>query len=136
VAKPEIWRIVPSVPGLLASSRGRVMVIPRLGEMPKGGQRQYGGYARRGSWDGDRYVFLWAGKTRRVARLVCEAFHGAPPFDGAVCMHMDENARNNAPENLKWGTQKENMNAPGFIEYCRSRTGENNPLVKGRQKAG
>jgi hypothetical protein len=38
-----------------------------------------------------------------------------------VCMHLDENSRNNKPENLAWGTQKENLNAPGFIDYCKSK---------------
>lgn len=68
-----------------------------------------------------RYVFQFKGKTYRVARLVCEAFNGPPPFNGAVCMHRDENSANNAPENLAWGTQKENLNAPGFLAYA-SRT--------------
>src|SRR5690348_4842729 len=121
--KPEIWRLVPSVSGLLGSSRGRLMIVPFSAPLPNGGTRQYGGIARKGSWDGCRYVFQWKDKTYKVARLVCEAFHGAAPFDGAVCMHLDENSRNNAPENLRWGTQKENLNAPGFLEYCRSRTG-------------
>lgn len=50
-------------------------------------------------------------------------------------MHMDENSRNNVPSNLKWGTQKENLSAPGFIEYCRSRTGDNSPIAKAKKKA-
>lgn len=69
-----------------------------------------------------------------MARLVCEAFHGPAPSTDSVCMHLDENARNNAPTNLQWGTQKENLNATGFLEYCRSRTGDNNPLIKGRAR--
>lgn len=56
----------------------------------------------------------------KVHRLVCEAFHGPPPFDGAVVIHLDEDAHNNKPENLKWGTQKENLNMPKFKEYLRS----------------
>lgn len=71
-------------------------------------------------------------KTLKVARLVCAAFHGPPPFEGAVTMHLDENSRNNRADNLAWGTQKENLNAPGFLAYCRERTGENNPYLKGR----
>jgi hypothetical protein len=47
-------------------------------------------------------------------------------------MHLDENSKNNRPENLAWGTQKENLNAPGFIEYCKGRTGKNNPYIKGK----
>src|SRR5512139_349881 len=128
--QPEIWRVVPSVPGLLASSRGRVIVAPFIGPMPGGGTRQYGGVARKGSWADTRYIFVWGGKTHKVARLVCEAFHGSPSPEKNVCMHLDENARNNAPENLRWGTQKENLNAPGFLKYCRGRTGENSPTIK------
>jgi HNH endonuclease len=48
-------------------------------------------------------------------------------------MHLDENAANNRASNLQWGTQKENLNADGFTAYCRSRTGDNNPLIKGRR---
>jgi hypothetical protein len=135
MANPEIWQIVPSVPWILASTRGRVMVVPSLGEMPHGGIRHYGSRARTGCWDGKRYILQHDKKTYKVARLVCEAFKGPPPFDGAVCMHVDENPRNNLPGNLQWGTQKENLNAPGFLEYCRNRTGENSPFVKGRRKA-
>lgn len=130
----EVWRPVPSVDGLLASSHGRLMVTPYYSEMPHGGARVYGGEPTYGQWDGDRFTYQLRGRTYKVARLVCEAFSG-PPQDGQVCMHLDEDARNNRPENLRWGTQRENLNAPGFIEYCRSRTGENNPFVKGRRAA-
>lgn len=111
------------------------MIIPTLGTLPNGGTRQYSGRARKGSWDGTRYIFVYRGTSYKVARLVCEAFNGAPPFDGAVCMHLDENSRNNVPTNLQWGTQKENLNAPGFLEYCRGRTGDDNPYLKGKRKA-
>ncbi len=76
---------------------------------------------------------LYRGKTYKVARLVCEAFHGSAPSGKPVCMHLDEYSRNNRPDNLRWGTQKENLNAPGFLTYCHSRTGDNNPLIKGRR---
>jgi hypothetical protein len=133
--KPEIWRLVPSVPGLLASSRGRIMVAPYQAEMPGGGVRQYGGFARSGCWDGTRFIYVHKGKTYKVARLVCEAFHGPAPDGKPVCMHLDEDSRNNTPPNLRWGTQKENLNAPGFIEYCKGRVGENSPTIKARMKA-
>jgi len=66
----------------------------------------------------------------KIHRLVCEAFHGFAPFERAVVLHLDENALNNRPENLRWGTQKENMNMPKFIKYCKSRIGENSPMTK------
>ena len=51
-----------------------------------------------------------------------------------VCMHDDENSQHNWASNLKWGTQKENLNYVGFIEYCKMRTGDNNPYRKGKKK--
>lgn len=131
----EIWRDVPSVPQLLVSSEGRVMYIPKRGAMPRGGSRPYGGMPTFGTWnkkDG-RFIVVVEGKTYKIHRLIAEAFHGAPPFDGAVVMHLDENSANNRPSNLKWGTQKENLNAPGFIEYCKGRTGENSPTAKSKR---
>ena len=130
----ESWAPVPSQPDLLASSLGRIMVDPRIAQMPNGGERVYGGEATFGQWDGKRFLYARRGhKTLKVHRLVCEAFNGLPE-DGEVCMHLDEDSRNNKPENLAWGTQQENLNAPGFIAYCKSRTGSNSPAVKGRMK--
>lgn len=131
-SEKEIWRAVPSLPGVLASSYGRLMVSPYIAPAPKGGTRQYGGEPTFGQWDGERYIYPHKGRTYKVARLICEAFHGPAP-EGMNCLHDDENARNNKSDNLKWGTQKENLNAPGFIAYCKSRTGDNNPYVKGRK---
>lgn len=66
-----------------------------------------------------RKVFRFRGKTYKIHRAVCEAFHGAPPFAGAVVMHLDEDGLNNAPSTLRWGTQRENLNAEKFrTERC------------------
>ena len=134
----EIWKLVPSVPGIEASSLGRIRVIPYKVPMPHGGFRTYGGVTNFGQWDGDRFIYNRGGKnkTYKVARLVCEAFHGPAPKDKPNCLHDDEDARNNRPENLKWGTQKENLNYPGFLEYCKSRIGENSPIIKARARIG
>lgn len=133
----EIWRDVPSVPGILVSSDGRVMHVPYRSPMPHGGSRAYGGEPHFGVWAKDcgRFIIRVQGRTLKVHRLVAEAFHGQAPFDGAVVMHIDENAANNRAHNLRWGTQRDNLNAAGFIEYCRGRTGDANPLVKGRMRA-
>lgn len=132
----EIWHDVPSLPGVPASSEGRLMLIPYRGPMPRGGERAYGGTPTFGVWnkaDG-RFIITIGDRSYKVARLVAEAFHGLSPFAGAVVMHLDENAANNRASNLRWGTQKENLNAPGFLDYCHSRTGENSPIVKARRK--
>jgi hypothetical protein len=133
----EMRRDVPSVPGILVSSEGRIMYVPHRGPLPNGGDRSYGGQPTFGVWakDAGRFIISVRGTSYKIARLVAEAFHGPPPFDGAVAMHVDENAANNRPSNLRWGTQKENLNAEGFLGYCRGRTGENSPTAKARRKA-
>jgi len=138
----EIWKPVPSKPGVLASSLGRILLPKRTAQMPHGGVRSYtpkptvGAITRASKTARHEYRGLcnrFYGNMK-VHRLVCEAFHGPPPFDRAVVIHLDENALNNDPSNLRWGTQKENLNMPKFLEYCRSRTGDKNPHRKGRKK--
>lgn len=131
----EVWRIVPSEPRFLASSEGRIMVAPYTAEMPHGGTRQYGGQPHFGVWNKQdaRFIIILKGKTYKVAQLICEAFNGARPFEDAVCAHRDENAANNRADNLYWTTQRDNLNAPAFIEYCKARdAGESDPWLKGR----
>lgn len=128
----EEWRDIPSLPGVQASSHGRLRVVPYWSEAAG---RRYGGEITIGQWDGARYIYRIRKRTYKVARLVCEAFYGPAPADRQYCLHGDEDSRNNHATNLSWGTQKENLNAPGFVGYCKSRTGENNPFIKGRRKA-
>jgi len=110
------------------------MTIPYESPMPHGGTRHYGGVPTIGQWDGDRYIYPRRGKkTLKVARLVCEAFNGLPS-PNQQAMHEDEDSRNNHYENLRWGSNKENHNYPGYLDYCRSRTGENSPYIKGKTK--
>jgi len=132
----EIWKVVPSQPWCLASSEGRIMISPHLGEMPNGGARQYGGTPHFGVWSKSegRFILVFKGKTYKIHRLVCEAFHGPAPDECDVCLHIDENAANNRADNLKWGTQKENLNAPAFKAYCAERVGDDNPWIRGRKK--
>lgn len=59
-------------------------------------------------------------KVYRPARLVCEAFHGPPPPGKPNALHRDENPRNNRPENLFWGSQRENYSHPKISAYVRS----------------
>ena len=43
-----------------------------------------------------------------VHRAVCAAFNGAPSFEGALARHLNGNRTDNRPENLAWGTHKQN----------------------------
>lgn len=131
----ETWRVIPSLANVngQASSYGRIRVGPYYRPMPNGGERSYVTSPTFGQLRGDRFYVMIQRKNFKISRLVCEAFHGPPRVGANYCLHKDENARNNKPSNLKWGTQKENLNAPGFLSYCRSRTGDQSPFVKGRK---
>lgn len=140
----EIWKPVPSKPGIMVSSLGRVLLPEREAMMPSGVVRSYKpkptvGVIRKSKKTAQhKYYGLYNGffGNMKIHRLVCEAFHGPSPFDRAVVIHLDEDALNNLPENLKWGTQKENLNMPKFLEYARGRTGENSPTRKYLAKHG
>ena len=106
--------------------------------MPNGGTRKYKtkwicGSKTKASKTArhEYYGTVYQGKNYKVHRLICEAFHGPPTEDKPIVIHINENALDNRPCNLRWGTQKENLNMPSFIEYCKSRTGKDNPRVKG-----
>lgn len=98
------------------------MRIPYSAPMNNGGQRHYGGEPTKGVLVDGRYRFNYKGKNFKVHRLICEAFAGPAPHHGAVCMHLNEDATDNRPENLAWGTQRENLAAPGFRAYLRRRS--------------
>ena len=139
----EIWKPIPSQPGMMASSWGRVILPERTAPMPYGGWRiytpkpTYGHKTKAFKTSRHEFYHLFQKErgTMKIHRLICEAFYGPAPFPKAVVIHLDEDALNNRPENLKWGTQKENLNMPKFIAYCKSRTGENSPIIKGRKNA-
>lgn len=138
----EHWKPVPSKPGLMASSLGRVKLPDGVAPLPNGGIRKYepkptyGVKTKASKTARHEYMGLYNKRygNMKIHRVVCEAFHGPSPFERAVVIHIDEDALNNKPENLKWGTQKENLNMPKFIEYCKSRTGVNSPVRKGIKK--
>ena len=131
----EIWKPVISEDGVLASNHGRILLPPRYAPLSNGGYRAYfpkprvGCRSRANKTAAHEFLLIMVRRPssngrqapRKVHQLVCEAFHGPKPFEGAVVIHIDENALNNRPENLRWGTQKENLNMPKIKEYHRSR---------------
>tara|TARA_R110000787_G_C13135962_1_gene416670 strand:+ start:100 stop:540 length:441 start_codon:yes stop_codon:yes gene_type:complete len=140
----EIWRDVPSTNGIKASNLGRVLLPEATSITPTGGVRTHKTKPRLGSlrksFKTARHLYRGFSTrthgTIKVHRMVCEAFHGPPTKEKPIVIHLDEDGTNNHYTNLKWGTQKENLNMPKFIAYCKSRTGSNNPNVKGRLKKG
>ena len=131
----EKWMPVPSEPGVLASNMGRVLLPPRYAPLSRGGFRaympvpRYGQVSRAHKDATHEYRIIMVRRDaaaarqspRKVHQLVCEAFHGPKPFQNAVVVHLDEDALNNRAENLKWGTQKENLNAPKLRASIRKR---------------
>jgi hypothetical protein len=123
----EIWRESPLYPTVLASSHGRIKRSPREGAMPHGGRRFYETKPTFGcitsASKNARHVYFGrhikgVGNVK-VHRAVCSAFNGPPPFENAVVMHLNENSLDNRPDNLAWGTQKQNLNSSRFKQYNR-----------------
>jgi hypothetical protein len=119
----EIWLPVPSIQGLEASSHGRIRRLPIFvnGRTYEG--KPTFGVIRRSSKKARHAYFGYSYKGIRnvkVHRAVCEAFHGAGA-PGCVVTHINENALDNRPENLKWASQKENLNSTKFKAYLSRR---------------
>ena len=95
---------IPGFPGYYATNEGRII------SMKKGKIRYLADTCR---LDGHRYIrntLVDAEGARRESychRFVALAFHGPCP-DGMQCRHLDGDMSNNRPENLVWGTAKEN----------------------------
>jgi hypothetical protein len=100
----EEWR---SFGNIFASSKGRLR--------HKTGHISCGHLYRTGYY----YTTLDCG-TMLVHRIICEAFHGPPPFPDAVVNHKDENRGNNHAENLEWLSSADNIrysSSRAVVEY-------------------
>jgi hypothetical protein len=125
----EIWKPVPSLPGVMASDEGRILLPPKHAAMPNGSVRLYlpkpnaGVIAKSHKNAKHLYRNYWTREfgNIKVHQAVCEAFHGPRPFETAVVIHADEDGLNNFAANLRWGTQKENLSAPGFRQQISDR---------------
>lgn len=104
----EIWRKVSSVPGLEASSKGRIRTYIDRGNKVRAGYI----YRARTNKDGYLNIRFTIDKKRRhffVSRLVCEAFNGTPTSAKLHAAHKDGNPAHNKPKNLRWSTPKKNI---------------------------
>lgn len=121
----EEWKPVSDYPDYLVSDRGRVMRC-RSTHQKRAGQIlalvTVQGYRKIGLWrDGVcKQVFLH--------RIMCDAFNGPAPFEGALVRHLDGDPLNNRPENLAWGTHQDNSDDKRA--HGRVLSGKNHPLRK------
>lgn len=102
--EPEIWKPVSEFPDRYEiSSYGRVRsrVQCKTGRILK---LQDGGGYLKVCFCVDQKIY-----NRRINRLVCEAFHGPPPFKDADALHKNGDNLDNTPGNLYWGTHQQNM---------------------------
>lgn len=101
----EIWRDVVGYEGLYkVSSLGRLRGSPRQGTdgcILKLSPSKPCGYVRTVLYRGGK------GAPKKVHRLVLEAFAGPCP-DGMDACHNNGQRDDNRPENLRWGSRKEN----------------------------
>jgi hypothetical protein len=89
--------------------------------------------------NGNGYLYVLADGARvGLHRLVCRAFYGEPPFEGADAAHEDRDTANNHACNLRWDTRLGNMadtGRHGSFDYRRKLTDEDVMEIRRRWKA-
>lgn len=109
----EEWRPIPGVEYYEASSLGRMRVLERRLPVEYPGKRAFTRFfpakeLSRWPMPNGYWVCSVEGRNTLVSRMVCIAFHGAPPSPKHEAEHLDGVRANNVPTNLQWATHKEN----------------------------
>lgn len=102
----EQWKTINEAPDYEVSNAGRVRRA-----RPDWQGKYAGRILRAKNHRGYASVVLCTSSghfTRKVHRLVCEAFNGPCPQDKAHCAHRNGDRSDNTPENLYWATALEN----------------------------
>lgn len=106
----EVKEKVHLASGLLVRSNGEVFIPPR-----QAGRRGITlGYWTFGSKSGNYAVVKYHGKPYRVHRLVAETFIQNPENKPTVD-HINRNRYDNRVENLRWATQKEQVDNSSHV---------------------
>ncbi len=111
--REEEWRPIPSTNGVYeASSLGNIRSTSRYVSAGRGQTLRPGQPIKtqllKTGYRQVRIVFPDGQRTVRVHRLICEAFHGNSE-PGQEVRHLNGINYDNRPENLRWGTRKENV---------------------------
>lgn len=126
------WRDIPECPGYQASDDGRIRSVDRVIIDSLGRRRRLKGRAIAVFPDSEGYFKAGIGrKVQLVHRLICMAFHGSPPFEGAHAAHRDGDNQNNAPENLYWATPTENIH--DVIRHGRNHNANKTHCLRGHE---
>lgn len=117
----EEWREIRGWEGLYeVSNLGRIRSVPREQvRLSKGGNPsvyRYGYKLLRPGQNHNGYLLVRLSdmtngrqQTAKVHRLVCEAFHGPQPGWDHEVAHNDHVRDNNAADNLRWATHRDNI---------------------------
>jgi hypothetical protein len=124
----EEWRPVPTLQHIEASSLGRIRYVgPKRQKIDTGHV-----LPQRSNNKGYKNVNVprldcasqTTRRTMKVHRLVSMAFHGPEPLSNQrmVVGHLDDDPGNNCPDNLRWMTQRDNLNAAACKAKQRAKT--------------
>jgi len=104
--EPEEWRqaldVLPIEVSSLGNVRDLVSKMPRTPRVVRG---------KRSSRLEITLTRSWGKKAFRLARLVCETFHGEPPTPAHVVLAKDGDPTNCRADNLRWATRSEVVQA-------------------------
>jgi len=96
------WRPAPGLEGWAVSEDGRAAYLCKKTarwKVSRAKAKEASGYTLVGPLGNQDYLH----------RLICEAWHGEPPYPGAHARHLDDaRPRRNVPSNLAWGDSADN----------------------------
>lgn len=117
------YRDIPGFPGYKACSNGKIFGLKGFFLSPSVTKLNYERVTLRVGPPGATEP-----KTMTVHSLICSAFHGERPSPKMQTRHWDGNRRNNLPDNLLWGTWKDNYEDQ--VRHGRGLDGAGNPNHK------